>query len=62
MRKILICKTIIIYKPSTQEKAEQLALILSSYELVKYNNYKWGAYKSTADIVVILGKDFEQNL
>lgn len=55
-------KTIIIYKPSTQEKAEQLALILSSYELVKYNNDKWGAYKSTADIVVILGKDFEQNL
>ena len=55
-------KTIVIYKPNTLKKAEQLVLILGSYELVQYNTTDWGDYKSSSDVVVILGKDFAQNL
>lgn len=55
-------KTVVIYKASTLKKAEQLALILGSYELVLYNNTDWSPYKSSSDIIVILGKDYAENI
>ena len=55
-------KTIILYKSSTIKKAEQLALILGSYELVLYNSSDWAQYKSAADLIVILGKDYLENI
>ncbi|MHB1347815.1 MAG: LCP family glycopolymer transferase, partial [Candidatus Humimicrobiaceae bacterium] len=48
-------KTIVLYKSSTLKKAEQLALILGSYELILYNNADWSEYKSSTDLIVILG-------
>ena len=51
-----------LYKSTTLKKAEQLALILGSYELVLYNNTDWGPYKSSSDLIVILGKDYSQNI
>jgi len=54
-------KTVLIYKSNTIDKAHQLALVLGSYELVQYSD-EWKAYKSTADIIVILGKDYRENL
>ncbi|MCX6346682.1 MAG: LCP family protein [Actinobacteria bacterium] len=55
-------KTIVLYKSTTLKKAEQLALILGSYELVLYNNTDWSPYKSSSDLIVILGKDYSQNI
>ena len=55
-------KTTILYKSDTLVKAEQLALILGSYELVLYNNTDWADYKSSTDLVVILGKDYLENI
>jgi len=55
-------KTLVIYKTNTLKKAEQLALILGSYELVKYNSTDWGAYNSSSDVIVILGKDYTENI
>ncbi|MHB8276407.1 MAG: LCP family glycopolymer transferase [Candidatus Humimicrobiaceae bacterium] len=55
-------KTVVIYKASTLKKAEQLALILSSYDFVLFNNTDWSAYKSSSDIIVILGKDYAENI
>ncbi len=54
-------ETIIIYKSNTLKKAQQLALLMGSYELVQYDE-EWKAYKSNADIVVILGKDYKENI
>lgn len=55
-------KTVVIYKASTLKKAEQLALILGSYDFVLFNNTDWSAYKSSSDIIVILGKDYAENI
>ncbi|MDD5658790.1 MAG: LCP family protein [Actinomycetota bacterium] len=55
-------KTILIYKTETLKKAEQLALILGSYEMVKYNSTDWGAYNSSSDVIIILGKDYAENI
>ena len=55
-------KTIVLYKSATLKKAEQLALILGSYELVLYNNTDWSQYKSSSDLMVILGKDYLENI
>jgi len=55
-------KTVVIYKASTLKKAEQLALILGSYDFVLFNNTDWSAYKSSSDIIVILGKDYVENI
>ena len=54
-------KTKIIYKNGKQQNAEQLALILNSYEVEQYNS-KWSNYYSTADVIVILGKDYKENI
>ena len=55
-------KTIVLYKSSTLKKAEQLALILGSYELILYNSSDWAEYKSASDLTVILGKDYLENI
>jgi len=54
-------KTKLIYKNGKQQNAEQLALILKSYEVEQYSS-KWSSYYSTADVIVILGKDFKENI
>jgi LCP family protein required for cell wall assembly len=54
-------KTLVIYKPEKESNAEQLALILNSYQLEKYSQ-TWADYDSGADIIVILGKDVEENM
>ncbi len=54
-------KTKIIYKNGKQQNAEQLALILNSYEIEQYSS-KWSYYYSTADVIVILGKDYKENI
>ena len=54
-------KTKIIYKSSSKLKAEQLALILGSYELIAYSS-EWVDYRTTEDLAVILGSDYEENL
>lgn len=55
-------KTILIYKTNTLKKAEQLALILGSYELVQYNSADWSAYNSSSDVIIILGRDYAENI
>ncbi|MCL4417522.1 MAG: LytR C-terminal domain-containing protein, partial [Actinobacteria bacterium] len=54
-------KTKIIYKSGKQQNAEQLALILNSYEIEQYSS-KWSNYYSTADVIVIIGKDYKENI
>lgn len=54
-------KTIILYKPESAKKAQQLALLMGSYELVQFSE-KWNSYKSSSDLSVILGKDYKENI
>ena len=54
-------KTLIIYKPDKEPNAEQLAMILNSYQLEQYSQ-AWTGYYSGADMIVILGKDFKENM
>ena len=54
-------KTLIIYKPDKILNAKQLAMILNSYQLEEYSQ-AWSAYNSGADIIVVLGKDAEENM
>jgi hypothetical protein len=54
-------KTMLIYKKDKQQKAEQLALVLNSYEIEQYSS-KWSSYYSTADIILIIGKDYKENM
>jgi len=54
-------KTKIIYKNGKRQNAEQLALILNSYEIEQYSS-TWNDYYSAADVIVILGKDYKENI
>jgi LCP family protein required for cell wall assembly len=54
-------ETLIIYKSEDIKKAEQLAIILESYDLVEYSN-QWRYYDTGADLMVILGTDYEKNI
>lgn len=54
-------KTLIIYKPDKVLNANQLAMILNSYQLEQYSQ-TWSGYNSSADIIVIIGKDFQENM
>jgi polyisoprenyl-teichoic acid--peptidoglycan teichoic acid transferase len=54
-------KTLVIYKPEKVSNAEQLAMILNSYQMEEYSQ-KWAEYESAADIIVILGRDVEENM
>ena len=51
----------LIYKPDKILNAKQLAMILNSYQLEEYSQ-AWSAYNSGADIIVVLGKDAEENM
>ncbi len=54
-------KTLIIYKPEKASNAEQLAMILNSYQMEQYGP-SWSGYDSGADVIVILGRDFQENM
>jgi len=54
-------KSVIIYKEDSKEKAEQLALVLKSCELESYSS-KWSHYDTSADLILILGDDYKENM
>jgi len=54
-------KTLILYKSNKLTNAEQLALILNSYKMEQYSD-NWKNYYSSANIIVILGKDYKDNI
>lgn len=54
-------KTMLIYKKGKQQEAEQLTYILNSYEIEQYSS-KWSSYYSTADVILIIGKDYKENM
>ncbi len=54
-------ETVILYKSGQLEKAEQLAIILDSYRIKEYSN-QWRYYNTSADLMVILGADYEKNI
>lgn len=54
-------KTLIIYNENKEINAEQLSQALISFEVEPYSS-KWIDYKTGADIIVILGSDFKENI
>ncbi len=50
-------KSIIIYNKGCREKAEQLALAFDNLEFYEYNK-TWSFYKTDADLMLIVGKDY----
>jgi len=53
--------TMIIYNSGKSANAGQLALILNSYRMEPYSS-KWKDYYSSANVIVILGKDYRDNI
>ncbi|MCJ7666407.1 MAG: LCP family protein [Actinobacteria bacterium] len=53
--------TVIIYNKDQKEAAEQLKIIFENARTYEYNS-EWAHYKSKADLVLILGKDYKQYL
>lgn len=54
-------KTYIIYRPEDEELAENMMVVLDSYELEQYSE-DWQAYDTEADLIVIVGKDMQENI
>ena len=54
-------QSIIIYNPDQEEAAEQLKIIFENAQAFEYNS-EWADYKSKADLVLILGKDYKEYL
>ncbi|MBM3699529.1 MAG: hypothetical protein FJW68_01255 [Actinobacteria bacterium] len=54
-------KTIVIYKSDKKKNAEQLARLLYSYDMAEFSG-QWNYYSSSADVIIILGRDFEENI
>ncbi|MFC2145057.1 LCP family protein [Actinomycetota bacterium] len=52
---------VIIYNADQEEAAEQLKIIFENAETFEYNS-EWSHYKSKADLVLILGKDYKEYL
>lgn len=52
-------ETLILYNENQKEAAEQLKIIFENAEISEYNS-QWAYYKSKADIILILGKDYRQ--
>jgi LCP family protein required for cell wall assembly len=52
-------ETIILYNEDQQDAAEQLKIIFENAKIFEYNS-EWTYYKSKADIMLILGKDYKQ--
>jgi hypothetical protein len=54
-------ETVIIYNNGQEESADQLKIIFENAEIYEYNS-EWTNYKSKADLVLILGKDYKDYL
>ena len=54
-------KTLVIYKSNKKENAEQLARLLYSYDMEEFSG-QWNYYSSSADVIIILGNDYEENI
>jgi hypothetical protein len=54
-------KTLIIYNTDKKQNADQLAKVLNSYEVEAYSS-KWSQYPANADLIVIAGSDYKQNI
>lgn len=54
-------ETVIIYNNGQEEAADQLKIIFENAEIYEYNS-EWAHYKSKADLVLILGKDYKDHL
>jgi len=54
-------KTLIIYNTDKKQNADQLAKVLNSYEMEPYSS-KWSQYPANADLIVIAGSDYKQNI
>ncbi len=54
-------KTLVIYNSGKEEKVKQLEQVLNTYATEQYSN-KWADYSSKADIIIILGKDYKENI
>jgi len=54
-------KTFIIYNAGQEEAADQLKIIFENADIYEYNS-EWSHYNGTADLMLILGKDYEDYL
>ena len=54
-------KTIVLYKEGSEKKSQQFEKIIYSYEIEQYSD-AWKSYFTGADIIVILGKDYRDNI
>ncbi|MBN1299465.1 MAG: LCP family protein [Actinobacteria bacterium] len=54
-------QTVLIYKSGKKENADQISRLLYSYDIEEYSS-QWEYYDSSADIVIILGKDYKENI
>lgn len=54
-------KTFIIYNSGQEKAADQLKIIFENAKLYEYNS-EWSYYGSTADLMLILGKDYKEYL
>jgi len=54
-------ETFIIYNPGQEKAAKQLKIIFENAKLYEYNS-EWSYYYSTADLMLILGKDYKDYL
>ncbi len=52
-------ESIIIYNKGRQEEVQQLQVVFENSRIYEYNN-EWNYYKSEADLVLIVGKDYKQ--
>ncbi len=52
---------VIIYEPDQKEAAGQLKLVFENAQVFEYNS-EWTYYKSRADLVLILGEDYNEFL
>lgn len=50
-------KSTVLYNKGNKEEAEQLALIFDNLKIYEYNN-TWNFYQTTADLILIVGKDY----
>jgi hypothetical protein len=52
-------KSVLIYNAGCEEKARQLAMAFDNLEVYEYNK-SWSFYKTDADLVLIVGKDYSE--
>ena len=54
-------ETVILYNTGQEEAAQQLKIIFENADIYEYNS-QWTYYKSKADLMLILGKDYKDYL